>query len=86
MLRPKAQLKKLIARASPQQAASALAMTRRHVAACRKLDIPEIPIERILEEALQIALVEASPDDEAVMRARHDFYMSRTYSRTYSEQ
>jgi hypothetical protein len=43
-------------------------------------------MERILVEAFEIAISEPPPDDEAIMRARHDYYMARTYSKTYTEQ
>jgi len=79
-------LRQLIGRATPRQAEIALAMTKRHMDACRKIDAPEIPMERVLQEALEIAMTEPEPDDEAIMRERHLYYMRRTYSRNYEEQ
>ena len=61
-------------------------MTKRHMEACRKIDAPEVPAERVLQEAFEIAMTEAEPDDEAMLRERHYFYMRRTYSKNYEEQ
>jgi hypothetical protein len=85
MLRPSPHLKNLIAAATPLQQQRAVDYARHHLVICKKLGVEPSPPEKIMTEALEIVMAEMPLEDEALLRARHDFYMRRTYSATYSE-
>lgn len=86
MLKPNAHLKELIGRATADQQRRAVEMASRHVRACKGLDAPTVGVDRILQEALEIAMSEPPEDANDALLERHRFYMRRTYSRHYEEQ
>jgi hypothetical protein len=83
-MRPNSHLKQLIARASSEEQARAMAKAREYLLMCRRLAIDPLPAERIYGEALEIVM--EGPEQPTDPMAKDRFYTSRSFSRNYSEQ
>jgi hypothetical protein len=85
-MRPNLHLRELIARASSDEQARAMAKARAYLLMCRRLEIDPLPAERIYAEALEIVMQGEDATSESELHRRHDYYVARTYARNYSEQ
>lgn len=84
MLRPNAHLQELMLRASREQIETAMDKAKKHMDACRFLEIETEPPERVLTEALTVVLAGDVSDGDAG-KARDDLFLKRNYGRNYQE-
>jgi hypothetical protein len=85
MIRPNAELRKLIATATPEQNARAVAKARDWWNMCRKLEIAPAEASRVLKEALEMELAGNVGDVGDVAKSRDDYFTRRHYSQNYRE-
>lgn len=84
MIRPDAQLRKLIAEASPEQNARAMAKARDYWSMCRRLEITPTEASRVLKEALEMEIAGMADAGDAG-KSRDDYYNRRRYGQIYRE-
>jgi hypothetical protein len=81
MIKPNAELRKLISQATPEQNRRAMAKARDWWNMCRKLEVTPAEASRVLKEALEMEIAGVVDD---VGDAKTDFYARRRYTH-YSE-
>ena len=84
MIRADAQLRKLIAEATPEQNARAMAKARDYWTMCRRLEITPTEASRVLKEALEMEIAGVAGDGD-VAKARDDYFTRRRYGQIYRE-
>jgi hypothetical protein len=84
LIKPNAELRKLIATASPEQNARAMAKARDWWNMCRKLEVTPAEASRVLKEALEMEI--SGEADVADVGKSRDEYTRRTYGQIYREQ
>jgi hypothetical protein len=84
MIRPDAQLRKLIATATPEQNARAMAKARDYWSMCRRLEITPTEASRVLKEALEME-ISGEADVIDVGKSHDDYFTRRHYSQNYRE-
>jgi hypothetical protein len=85
LIRPDAQLRKLIAEATPEQNARAVAKARDWWNMCRKLEVTPAEAARVLKEALEMEIAGVA-DGGDVGKSRDDYFTRRRYGQIYREQ
>lgn len=85
MIRPDKHLRDLISRATPQQAARAMAKARDYYATCQRLGVEPGEAPRILREALEMQMAGVADEGDAG-KARDELFTKRTYSGNYREE
>ena len=85
MIKPNAELRKLIATATPEQNARAMAKARDWWNMCRKLEVTPAEASRVLKEALEMEISGEADVADAGNAAKNDLYTRRQYGRNYTE-
>jgi hypothetical protein len=84
LIRPNAELRKLIAEASPEQNARAMAKARDYWSMCRRLEITPTEAARVLKEALEMEIAGVADAGDAG-KSHDDYFTRRRYSQNYRE-
>jgi hypothetical protein len=84
LIKPNAELRKLIATASPEQNARAVAKARDWWNMCRKLEVTPAEASRVLKEALEME-ISGEADVADVGKSHDDYFTRRHYSQNYRE-
>jgi hypothetical protein len=84
LIKPNAELRKLIATASPEQNARAVAKARDWWNMCRKLEVTPAEASRVLKEALEME-ISGEADVADAGKSHDDYFTRRHYSQNYRE-
>jgi hypothetical protein len=85
LIRPNAELRKLISQATPEQNARAMAKARDWWNMCRKLEVTPAEASRVLKEALEME-ISGEADGGDAGKERDDYFTRRRYAPQYTER